>query len=298
MRALDYVRAGGLAAGIATAVGLVVQGAERTTYWGHPDWVGLSVLFGALLGVAVAILLGYAAPPPSLIARIGLTIPTALAVGGLEIGLAFLLAKNGLKERNLPPVFAVIAIALIVWGVRRLPANRPLRHGLIAVAASLLVFRSLVAYPPALHAIERRVAPLTDARVRADFDESCGLRCSVAKVVVFTSKVHYDSDDNQHVATATARAMFETTTPHLFDGCGAVYTKAPEQPPWITKYKTTKECFAARPINPTPFSLWGGPPAATCCIAELSERKVGDRFDATTETTFQFHQRKWIPRGY
>jgi hypothetical protein len=288
------LRAGSLAAGIAMLCAIFAHGVEHSGWIGHGDIIGLSVLFGAVVGTLIAIPLGWPEPRRSLAVRALVTPLMCLLIGGLALGAALL---SRMREANMPYLFAPLGLALVAIGLRRLPENRPLRIGLISVAAILFAIRALQLHPPTFHAIERRLIPMSDARVRGMWDgQWCGARCRVAKVIAFNPNVTYINDDGLLYADVFPKASMETTVEHLVDGCGDVREKKPEIPEWATKYKTTAECFAANKMQHQPFSLWTPPPTYhECCYLELRTRKPGERFEATGGGRFVLFNRQWQP---
>lgn len=184
----DWVRAGALAAGIATLLGVFLQGVERSGYFGQPDIIGLGTMAASFIGVLIAIELGYREPLPSLWRRVLITPLVALAIGGLEIGLAFL---HPVAERNMPPIYAVLGIAMVAIGLRRLPSHRAARVALYGVAGLLVSLRLLITFPTVKHALERRLVPVPEAMLRTAWDTQwCSSQCRVAKTVSLTYDVH------------------------------------------------------------------------------------------------------------
>ncbi|MBI2388332.1 MAG: hypothetical protein HYV09_01835 [Deltaproteobacteria bacterium] len=298
---LDWVRPGALAAGIATLIGLVAQGVERAGYVGNIGLFAMSAAAGAVVGVVLAVPLGFREPMPAVLGRVVATTVSGLLLGGLEIGFAYLLVVGRvLRERQLPPVFAILGLALVAWGLRRLPSRRPLRVGLIAIGASLVLFRAVLAIPGARQRVERALFPLPDAVVKKQWERMwCRGRCDVAKVVDFDWQVTYPPSGDRLFADVRARATLETTKPHVVDGCGDVHATAPKVPASIEKYKTTKECFAAHPLRPVPFTI--APmmmPAYECCWIEQAPRKPGDRFETAPRGMFIFHRLQWEPTDF
>lgn len=291
---VNAVRAGALAAGLATLGGVFVQGIERSGWVGHADIIGLSVMFAAALGSLIAIPLGWPAEDrPGLVARILITPVAGVAIGAIELAIAFL---SKMRERNMPLLFVPLGLVLIAIGLRRLPENRMARGSLIFVAAVLFLVRTLQAFPPAWHAVERRIYPMTDAQIRTLWDQQwCRELCTVAKVVAFAPSVVYSNDDRLLASEPSAKVTLETTRDHVVDGCAGVHVTPPIVPEWASTFKTTAECFSKHPLRPVPFSIWSPPPSYhECCYVETRPRKVGERFDATGGGTYVLFNRQWV----
>lgn len=294
---LPWIRAGALTAGVATFCALWWTGFDRLGYLEWPNGFDATFVVSILASVALGATLGHREPAPLalLLGRALLAFVVGCALGALLLGLAFALGKFlHMGERRLPPVYLALAIALCAWGLRRLPPQPAVRVALLVLLLPLVAVRLLAVWPPAAHAVERRIFPLGDGRIRAAWEErGCGSLCqdNRARVIDFGRSLSYRTDDTYLGATARVRLVLETARDFAVDGCGQAHAAAPEVPPSLRQYPDTAACIKAtrRPRSHFRDARYD----SGCCALENHPRHPGERFHSDAILHFVFHRLRW-----
>jgi hypothetical protein len=305
---VDWLRAGALTAGVATLQAVWWRGLDQLGYIEWPNGFGSSFVVIILVSVAFGVTLGHRQPRP-LWARALAAFAAGSAFGALLIGSSFLLVKHlGIPERSLPPYFLLMAVALVAWGTRRLPAGRGARVALIVVFALLASFRVVASIPRAAHGIERFLFPISTARIRAAWDKrGCGSFCDDgrARVVEFRDELSYQTRGYRLEAVARVHTTLETTKVFFADGCGRAHATAPVASASVREFPTTAACRDARRVPrahrdmvlPELPELDGHPFDRACCAIESTERRPGERFTSTRVLNFIFLRGHWREEG-
>lgn len=292
---LDFLRVGALGAGAAMLLGLWLQGMQRLGFRDEFPNSFLDLVIPLAVGVAFAATLGLPERRERedrsigvggrIVAAAGATIVGAAIAGAITYGLT----AAGIAERKLPPYVAVLALALVGVGVRRLPRSKATRIALGVVVGFFALTRILAVWPPTAHAITRRIFPFSNDRIRPLFDERCGQLCdgAYAKVVRFDTNVVYDAPYGMLECDARASATLEATKPFFQDACGGVHDTKPASSSTFTSYE---ECERR---TPKPDVIHGPLGPSPCCAVEVSERRVGDRFDVVRTWNFVFRRWSW-----
>jgi hypothetical protein len=304
----DWLRAGALTAGVATLLAVWWRGLDQLGYIEWPNGFGSSFVIIFLVSVAFGVTLGHVRPSP-LWARAIAALAVGSAFGALLIGSSFLLVKHlGIPERSLPPYFLLMAVALVAWGMRRLPAGRGARVALIVMFALLASFRVVASIPRAAHGIERFLFPISTARIRAASDKrGCGSFCEDgrARVVDFRDQLSYETAGHQLEAVARVHTTLETTKVFFVDGCGRAHATPPVPSASVREYPSTKACASARRVPrgpeemilPEEATLDGHAIYRACCAIESTERRAGGRFTSTRVLHFIFLRGHWQEQG-
>jgi hypothetical protein len=295
---LDWLRAGALTAGVATLLALWWRGLHQLGYIEWPNGFGGSFVVIILASVGFGVTLGHREPRPLWARALGGG-AAGCGFGVLLIGSSFLLVKNaGIAERSLPPYFLLMAVVLVAWGMRRLPAGRGARVSLLVLFAMLASFRVVASWPRAAHGIERFLFPLGTVRIRAAWDKrGCGTFCDDgrARVVEFRDELDYETAGFRLEAVARVHTTLETTKVFFADGCGRAHASAPVAPASVREYATTAACLAARRVPHWHEEMPSTDPA--CCALESRERHPGERFTSTRSLHFIFLRGHWREEG-
>ncbi len=299
--AVDWIRAGALTAGVATLLGVWWKGLDRLGYLEWPAGFDATFIVSIALASAAGATLGHRpeANRP-LVWRLIAALVVGIAFGAALIGLSFLLVtKLGVAERNLPPVFVVMGVGLIAWGLRSLPRSVGARVVMVAGIVLLLAIRLLATFPQVAHAIEQRLFPLPPAEVRSAWEQrGCGNLCDEGRtrVVDFQHEVDYESEEHQHLsALAHVRPTLETTRAFFVDGCGWARNEKPAVPEELRGYPTTAACKAARP-RPRLGQMME-PYDTRCCYIDNRQRQAGERIVLPRTLRFSFVRLRWQPTG-
>lgn len=291
----DWFGAGALSAGVGTLLAGAFMGLGRLGYLEWPHDFDATFVFIIATSVLCGATLGHRQPAgmvPRLVAAF--VVGSALAAG--LVGISYVPVRFiDIPERRLPPFFLIAGILLVGVGVRRLP-RRPWVRVVLAVPLVLAVtLRVLASVPPAAHAIERRLFPLTGRQVRTAWDKhACGPFCRQgrARVVAVEQNISYRAGGGTFMqAEARVRATVEATKPFVVDGCGHAHDKPPLVAPTVSEFKTTAACVAVRPRLRYEWNTHIPDPA--CCAVESVERHPGDRFDITRSLEFTFFRGSW-----
>jgi hypothetical protein len=298
IKPVDWIRAGALTAGVATLLAIWWQGLDRLGYIDWPEGFDATFIVSIAISVAIGATLGHREPRP-LWLRVPLAFVVAVAFGAALIGLAFGLSVLGFRERNLPPVYLVLAAGLIAWGLRRLPVSKGARIAFVVVFALLAAVRLMATFTGVARAIERKLFPLPPELVRAEWEKGkCGWTCQEGRTraVDFPLEIAYEWEQSfALMARATVKPTIEVAKSFYMDGCNHPHDKRPEVPPALREYKTTGACIDARP---RPRIDYQTPTYDTdCCYIDGRERPQGERFPSSRIMLFAFTRLKWKSMG-
>ncbi len=301
-RILDYVRAGCLAAGIASLVGVWFQGMHQLGFRGSfPDGLGDFLLMTGI-GVIVGAWLGFPERASSVLAVLGRAVGTAITgivLGALVGGLSGVMVKKlDIAERKLPPYFVAAGVLLLALGLRRFPRSTAARVALGSVVALLLTMRLLALSPETAHKLTRRIFPLREAKVRADLEQGgCGPYCwdGRSKIVDLKVQTQYGIEFVHLAAEVQIEATLEVTKSFFVDGCGDVHGAMPTVPPWVREFPTQAACEAKHPA-PHYFQYTVREPyrPSPCCLFEVKERRPGERLRVVSTRRYAFHHLAWV----